>query len=94
MSVRPNIVLVHVAWADGSSWAAVIERLQADGHHVTSPQVPESSLTADIARLRQMLAGQDGPTIVAGAGCLQAMGVRGPRAFTANRTCRRWPFRA
>ena len=31
MSARPNIVLVHGAWADGSSWSAVIERLQADG---------------------------------------------------------------
>jgi pimeloyl-ACP methyl ester carboxylesterase len=32
MGVRPNIVLVHGAWADGSSWSAVIERLQADGY--------------------------------------------------------------
>jgi hypothetical protein len=31
MSARPNIVLVHGAWADGSSWSAVIERLHADG---------------------------------------------------------------
>ena len=29
MTTRPNIVLVHGAWADGSSWSAVIERLQA-----------------------------------------------------------------
>ena len=66
MSVRPNIVLVHGAWADGSSWSAVIERLQADGYKVTAPQFPESSLAADVARLRQVLARQDGPTIVAG----------------------------
>ena len=67
MSVRPNIVLVHGAWADGSSWSAVIERLQADGYNnVTAPQFPESSLAADVARLRQVLARQDGPTIVAG----------------------------
>jgi pimeloyl-ACP methyl ester carboxylesterase len=66
MSSRPNIVLVHGAWADGSSWSAVIERLQADGYHVTAPQFPESSLAADVARLRQVLARQDGPTIVAG----------------------------
>jgi pimeloyl-ACP methyl ester carboxylesterase len=66
MSLRPNIVLVHGAWADGSSWSAVIERLQADGYHVTAPQFPESSLAADVARLRQVLARQDGPTIVAG----------------------------
>jgi pimeloyl-ACP methyl ester carboxylesterase len=67
MSVRPNIVLVHGAWADGSSWSAVIERLQSDGYnHVTAPQFPESSLAADVARLRQVLSRQDGPTVVAG----------------------------
>src|SRR5947207_7587108 len=61
-----NIVLVHGAWADGSRWSAVIERLQADGYNVTAPQFPESSLAADVARLRQVLARQHGPTIVAG----------------------------
>jgi pimeloyl-ACP methyl ester carboxylesterase len=66
MSVRPNIVLVHGAWADGSSWSAVIERLQADGYNVTAPQFPESSLAADVARLREVLVRQDGPTLVAG----------------------------
>lgn len=66
MSDRPNIVLVHGAWADGSSWNAVIERLQADAYKVTAPQFPESSLPADVARLRQVLARQDGPTVVAG----------------------------
>jgi pimeloyl-ACP methyl ester carboxylesterase len=39
---------------------------RADGYHVTAPQFPESSLAADVARLRQVLARQDGPTIVAG----------------------------
>jgi pimeloyl-ACP methyl ester carboxylesterase len=66
MSTRPNIVLVHGAWADGSSWSEVIERLQADGYHVTAPQFPESSLADDVARLREVLARQDGPTIVVG----------------------------
>jgi pimeloyl-ACP methyl ester carboxylesterase len=66
MTVQPNIVLVHGAWADGSCWSAVIERLQADGYTVTAPQFPESSLAADVARLRQVLDRQDGPTIVAG----------------------------
>jgi pimeloyl-ACP methyl ester carboxylesterase len=66
MSTRPNIVLVHGAWADGSSWSAVIERLQASGYHVTAPQFPETSLADDVARLRQVLNRQDGPTIVAG----------------------------
>jgi pimeloyl-ACP methyl ester carboxylesterase len=66
VSARPNIVLVHGAWADGSCWSGVIERLQADGFDVTAPQFPETSLAADVARLRQVLARQSGPTVVAG----------------------------
>ena len=66
MSTRPNIVLVHGAWADGSSWSGVIERLQADGYHVTAPQFPLTSLADDVARLRQVLDLQDGLAIVAG----------------------------
>jgi len=66
MNSRPNIVLVHGAWADGSCWSAVIERLQASGYAVTAPQFPESSLADDVTRLRQVLDRQDGPTIVAG----------------------------
>jgi pimeloyl-ACP methyl ester carboxylesterase len=66
MDARPNIVLVHGAWADGSCWSDVIERLQGDGYHVTAPQFPLTALTDDVARLRQVLDLQDGPTIVAG----------------------------
>jgi pimeloyl-ACP methyl ester carboxylesterase len=66
MNARPNIVLVHGAWADGSSWSGVIERLQADGYHVTAPQFPLTALADDVARLRQVLEIQDGATIVAG----------------------------
>jgi pimeloyl-ACP methyl ester carboxylesterase len=65
-SARPNIVLIHGAWADGSSWSAVIQLLQANGYKVTAPQFPLTSLADDVARLRQVLALQDGPTIVAG----------------------------
>ena len=66
MTAQPNIVLVHGAWADGSSWSAVIERLQADGDHVTAPQFPMTRLADDVARLRQVLTRQNGPTLVAG----------------------------
>ncbi|MGR6317424.1 alpha/beta hydrolase [Micromonospora soli] len=66
MNGRPNIVLVHGAWADGSCWAGVVERLQTDGYHVTAPQFPLTSMADDVARLRQVLTLQDGPTIVAG----------------------------
>jgi len=65
-SSLPNIVLVHGAWADGSCWSGVIERLQGNGYHVTAPQFPLTSLTDDVARLRQVLELQDGPAIVAG----------------------------
>jgi pimeloyl-ACP methyl ester carboxylesterase len=63
---RPNIVLVHGAWADGSSWSSVIERLQADGYHVTAPQFALTSLAGDVNRLRHVLALQDGPTVIVG----------------------------
>jgi pimeloyl-ACP methyl ester carboxylesterase len=66
MKVRPNIVLVHGAWADGSSWSSVIEQLQAEGYRITAPQFPLTSLADDVARLRQVLDVQDGPTIVVG----------------------------
>jgi pimeloyl-ACP methyl ester carboxylesterase len=66
MKAQANIVLVHGAWADGSCWSTVIGRLQADGYQVTAPQFPESSLAADVARLRQVLDRQDGPAVVVG----------------------------
>ena len=66
MNGRPNIVLVHGAWADGSCWSGVVERLQAEGFQVRSPQFPLTSLADDVARLRQVLEFQDGPTIVVG----------------------------
>jgi pimeloyl-ACP methyl ester carboxylesterase len=63
---KPNVVLVHGAWADGSCWDTVIEDLQSKGYKVTAPQFPETSTEDDVARLRQVLARQDRPTIVAG----------------------------
>jgi len=66
MNGRANIVLVHGAWADGSCWSGVIERLQADGFRVTAPQFPLTSLADDVARLRQVLDFQGGPTVVVG----------------------------
>ena len=63
---QTSVVLIHGAWADGSSWSAVIEQLQAQGHKVTAPQFPLTSLTDDVARLRQVLALQDGPTVLVG----------------------------
>jgi pimeloyl-ACP methyl ester carboxylesterase len=66
MTALPNIVLVHGAWANGSSWSAVIEQLQADGYSVTAPAFPLTRLADDVARMRQVLGRQNGPTVVAG----------------------------
>jgi len=66
MPASPNVVLVHGAWADGSCWSAVIERLQADGYHVTAPQFGLNALADDVERLRHVLRLQSGPTLVAG----------------------------
>jgi pimeloyl-ACP methyl ester carboxylesterase len=61
-----RIALVHGAWADGSSWAAVIRRLQAAGHDVVAPQLPHTSLADDVAKLRHVLSLQAEPTLLAG----------------------------
>jgi pimeloyl-ACP methyl ester carboxylesterase len=66
MNARPNILLVHGAWADGSCWSAVIAQLQARGYNVVAPQFPETSLANDVSRLRHMLSLQDGPTVIVG----------------------------
>jgi pimeloyl-ACP methyl ester carboxylesterase len=66
MHEHPNVVLVHGAFADGSSWSAVTKDLQAKGYAVVAPQFPLTSLADDVARLRQVLTWLDGPAIVVG----------------------------
>jgi pimeloyl-ACP methyl ester carboxylesterase len=61
-----NVVLVHGAYADGSSWSEVILRLQAAGLRVTAVQNPLTSLADDVEATRRILALQDGPTVLAG----------------------------
>jgi pimeloyl-ACP methyl ester carboxylesterase len=61
-----NVVLVHGAWADGSSWGKVIPILQAAGLRVTSVQNPLTSLADAAAAARWVLARQDGPTVLVG----------------------------
>jgi pimeloyl-ACP methyl ester carboxylesterase len=84
MNGYPNIVLVHGAWADGSSWSAVIERLQADGFVVTAPQFPMGKLADDVARLREVLDRQHRPTIIVGHSyggqIMTALGTDAPNA--------------
>lgn len=64
--VANNVVLVHGAWADGSSWNEVITRLQAAGLHVTAVQNPLTSLADSDAATRRAIAQQDGPTVLVG----------------------------
>jgi pimeloyl-ACP methyl ester carboxylesterase len=61
-----NIVLVHGAWADGSCWSKVITLLQAKGFQVIAVQNPLTSLAADVAATKRIIALQDGPVILVG----------------------------
>jgi pimeloyl-ACP methyl ester carboxylesterase len=61
-----NIVLVHGAFADGSSWSRVIPLLEAKGFNVSAVQNPLTSLADDVATTRRLLAKQTGPTILVG----------------------------
>jgi pimeloyl-ACP methyl ester carboxylesterase len=60
-----NVVLVHGAWADGSSWSAVIEALHARGHRAYAVQLPMTSLEADIDATRRAI-DKIGATVVVG----------------------------
>lgn len=61
-----NVVLVHGAFADGSSYAKVIPLLEAKGLHVTAVQNPLSSLADDVAATKRAIAMQEGPVILVG----------------------------
>jgi pimeloyl-ACP methyl ester carboxylesterase len=61
-----NIVMVHGAWADGSSWSKVIPLLQAKGLHVVAVQNPLTSLADDVAATKRAIALQDGPVLLVG----------------------------
>jgi hypothetical protein len=59
-SAVENVVLVHGAWVDGSSWSKVIPLLEAKGLHVVSVQIPLTSLADDVAATKRALALIDG----------------------------------
>ncbi|MGW5663116.1 alpha/beta fold hydrolase [Streptomyces sp. NPDC003758] len=63
---RPTIVLIHGAFADASSWNAVVERLQRRGHHVLAPAVPLRGLTSDAAYIGSVLDTVPGPIVLVG----------------------------
>ena len=61
-----NVVLVHGAWADGSSWAKVIPLLEKAGLRATAVQNPLTSFEDDVAATKRAIALADGPVILVG----------------------------
>jgi pimeloyl-ACP methyl ester carboxylesterase len=61
-----NIVLVHGAWADGSSWSKEIPILKNAGHRVIAVQLPEHSLADDVDTVKRAIEHIGGPTILVG----------------------------
>ncbi|MDE2063729.1 MAG: alpha/beta hydrolase [Bradyrhizobium sp.] len=66
MAGNINVVLVHGAWADGSSWARVIAVLKSDGLNVVAAPLPLTSLADDAASLDRSIARLDGPVVLVG----------------------------
>lgn len=65
MSIN-NVILVHGAWADGSSWSPVIAALAAKGLNVSAPSLPLSSFADDVAALERAIARAPGPVVLVG----------------------------
>ncbi len=61
---RASVILVHGAWADGSSWAKVIPLPRRRGLAVVAVQLPLTSLAEDVATVRQAIARVDGPVLL------------------------------
>ncbi len=61
-----TVVLVHGAWADGSSWNKVTGELLRKGFNVVAAQIPLTSFSGDVAVLRKVLLRQEGPVVLAG----------------------------
>jgi pimeloyl-ACP methyl ester carboxylesterase len=59
-----NIILVHGAFADATSWSRVIPLLEADGYHVVAVQNPLTSLSDDVAATKRLVALQNGPVLL------------------------------
>ncbi len=66
MTSVKNVVLVHGAWADGSSWSKLIPLLQARGLHVVAVQNPLNSIADDVASTNRWINAQDGPVLLVG----------------------------
>ena len=66
MTKASNVILVHGAWADGSSWSKVIPILRKHDLRVTAVQLPLTSLQDDIKAVERALAQVEGPTMLVG----------------------------
>ena len=66
MQSLKNIVLVHGAWADGSSWSKIVPLLQTTGLRVACAQIPLSSIADDVASTNRTINAQDGPVLLVG----------------------------
>ena len=66
MKAATTIVLVHGAWADGSSWNKVIPRIQAKGLTVIAIQLPLTSLADDVAVTKRAISTIEGPIVLVG----------------------------
>jgi len=66
MAKAANVILVHGAWADGSSWSKVIPLLESPALRVTAVQLPLTSFDSDVATVRRAIALAEGPTVLVG----------------------------
>ena len=66
MSKKPNILLVHGAWADGSSWSKVIPLLTEAGYNIVATQQKLESLEDDAETVRRAAEALDGPVLLVG----------------------------
>src|ERR1700760_4197606 len=61
-----TVLLVHGAWADGSSWSKVVPLLEEKGLHVVAVQIPLTSFADDVAATQRAIALEDGPVLLVG----------------------------
>ncbi|HEY0747928.1 MAG TPA: alpha/beta hydrolase [Steroidobacteraceae bacterium] len=66
ISKTKSVILVHGAWADGSSWSKVISLLERRGFHVIAVQLPLTSVADDVATLKRAMEFEAGPILLVG----------------------------
>ena len=81
-----NVVLVHGAFVDGSTWEGVYDLLKKDGYNVAVVQNPTQPLEGDVAATRKAIDAQDGPVVLVGI----PMAGRSSPKRARTRKWRRW----